>query len=73
MNLKVALFSGVVAALIGAMIGIALAHISQRELRKHVIVVGGASLGFVVGATSSMMMQQKQENADDYSDTDRLK
>lgn len=73
MNLKVVLFSGIVTALIGAMVGVALAHISQRELRKQAILVGGASLGFVLGATSSIIMQQKQERAEDYHDIDHLK
>ncbi|PSF39343.1 hypothetical protein C7H19_00715 [Aphanothece hegewaldii CCALA 016] len=73
MNFRVVIFSGIVAAFIGAMIGVALAHISQRELRKQAILVGGASLGFVVGATSSMIMQQKQERSEDYGEIDRLK
>lgn len=66
MNFRVVIFSGIMTALVGVMVGLALAYISQRELRKNVIVVGGASLGFVLGATSSMVMQQKQDNADDY-------
>lgn len=73
MNIRLILFSGLVTALVGVMVGLALAYISQRELRKNAIVVGGASLGFMLGATSSMMMQQKQERADDYHDLDGLK
>jgi uncharacterized membrane protein AbrB (regulator of aidB expression) len=73
MNLKSILLSGVITALIGAMVGVALAHISQRELRKQSILIGGATLGFVLGATTSAIMQQKQERAEDYRDIDQLK
>jgi presenilin-like A22 family membrane protease len=61
MNIRTILFSGIIAALIGAMIGLAITRISQREARAKAIIIGGASLGFIVGAVQESIRQQKDQ------------
>ncbi|NJL83302.1 MAG: hypothetical protein HC890_10745 [Chloroflexaceae bacterium] len=62
MNLKLVIFSGLMTALIGAMIGLGVAKISQRELRTKIIVITGASLGFAIGAAYESVRSQPREN-----------
>ncbi len=72
MNIKVILFSGIITALIGAMIGLAIAHISQRDLRTKAIVIGGATLGFVIGAAQCAIREQAKERDREFGESDRL-
>lgn len=59
MNIRTIIFSGIIAGLIGAMIGLAITRISQRESRAKAIIIGGASLGFIVGVAQESIRQQK--------------
>ena len=59
MNIRTIIYSGVMTALIGLVIGLALTHISQRELRRNRIVFGGAILGFGIGAFYDAVRQEK--------------
>jgi positive regulator of sigma E activity len=70
MNFRVVLSSGIMTALVGMMIGLAISHISQREERKTVHIVGGAVVGFLVGAGMSTILQQRQQQEKEYGDTD---
>lgn len=58
-------------ALIGAVLGTAVAHIGQRANRTQVIVLGGATLGFLGGALQETIRQQKREHESDYEESDR--
>lgn len=60
MNIKIILFNGIMAAVMGAMLGIAVAHIGQRQGRERVIMTGGAVLGFIVGAVQGCISQQRE-------------
>ena len=61
MNVKTIIFSGIMTALIGAMLGLAINHISQRDARKNVALVVGSTLGFVIGAGYEAIQQNKPE------------
>ncbi len=61
MNIKTIIFSGIMTALIGAMLGLAINHISQRTSRKPVAVIGGAVLGFVIGSAYQAVQQNKPD------------
>ncbi len=61
MNIKTIIFSGIMTALIGAMLGLAINHISQRTSRKPVAVIGGAVLGFVIGSAYEAVQQNKPD------------
>ena len=61
MNIKTIIFSGIMTALIGAMLGLAINHISQRTARKPVAVIGGAVLGFVIGSAYEAVQQNKPD------------
>jgi hypothetical protein len=68
MNFRVVLASGIMSALVGMMLGLAVSYISQRETRKEIGIVGGATVGFVVGAGMCMILQQKREKEGEYMD-----
>lgn len=71
MNIRVVIFSGIMTALIGAMIGLALTTISHRERRKPIIIVGGASLGFVIGTFQEAVRQQKRQRDEEFGESDQ--
>lgn len=62
MNIRTIIYSGIMTALIGAMLGLAINHISQRESRKTVAVVSGAILGFVIGSGYEAIQQNKPDD-----------
>ena len=59
--MRIVIFAGIMNALIFAMLGLGVNHISQRHARKSVAVVGGAILGFVVGSGYQIVLQCKQD------------
>jgi hypothetical protein len=65
MNLKTMLFSGVINAMIVAMIALAVNYISGREHRRTIVVTGGAILGFVTGCAFQCIKQQKNDRFED--------
>lgn len=69
MNIRVILFSGIMTALIGAMIGIAVGHISNRQPRKIVILSGGAIVGFVLGSAQEAIRQQNRQRSEQEEET----
>ena len=68
MNIRMIIFSGIMTALIGAMIGLAIVKISQRELRTKAIIIGGASLGFGIGAAYQAIRQEKEEREEEFGE-----
>ena len=72
MNAKSIILAGIMSALIGAMLGLAINHISQRESRRKLAVIAGASLGFILGAGSTAIRQNANESGD-FGREDRYK
>ncbi|HAC66202.1 MAG TPA: hypothetical protein DCF68_22375 [Cyanothece sp. UBA12306] len=70
MNIRVIIYSGIMTALVGAMFGLAVTKISQREQRKPILIVGGATLGFVIGAFQASVREQNKLRNEDLGDTD---
>ena len=64
MNVKSIILAGIMSALIGAMLGLAINYISQRESRRKIAVIAGASLGFILGAGSTAIRQNANESED---------
>lgn len=64
MNAKSIILAGIMSALIGAMLGLAINYINQRESRRKIAVIGGASLGFILGAGSTAIRQNANESED---------
>ena len=46
-------------ALIGAMLGLAINHISERPSRRPIALIVGSGLGFVIGAAYQAIEQEK--------------
>ena len=67
MNYRMIVFSGIMVALVGAMVGIAVSRMSdhaavvRRELSGRRFAIVGASLGFVMGAGYEAVRQQKPD------------
>ena len=66
MNMRIVIFAGIMNALIFAMLGLGVNHISQRHARKSVAVVGGAILGFVVGSGYQIVLQCKHDEEENF-------
>ena len=73
MNIKKVIFAGIITALIGAMFGLALTKIAQREQRKPILIIGGATLGFLIGAFQESIQQQRKLRDEEYDDSDTWK
>ena len=61
MNIRTIIYSGIMTALIGAMLGLGINHISQRASRRPVALIGGAVLGFVIGSGYEAIQQNKPD------------
>ncbi len=61
MNVRTIIFSGIMTALIGAMLGLAINYISQRSARRPMTIIGGAVLGFVIGSGYEAIHQNKPD------------
>ncbi len=73
MNVKKIIFAGIITALIGAMFGVAVTKIAQREQRRKIMLITGATLGFVIGTFQESVQQQKKIRDDDYGDVNSWK
>ena len=62
MNIRTIIFSGIMTALVGAMLGLAINYISQRDSRRPISVIGGAVLGFVIGSAYEAIQQNKPDD-----------
>lgn len=78
MNIKLVIFSGVITALIGAVIGLAAAKIGSRDfnqlryesqfyqnLNERYYALVGASLGFAVGVGQECIRELKTQREDE--------
>ena len=74
MNYRMIIFSGIMAALMGAMIGVAVSRMSEhaaivrRELSGRRFAIVGASLGFVIGAGYEAVRQEKVRREDEFGE-----
>jgi acyl-[acyl carrier protein]--UDP-N-acetylglucosamine O-acyltransferase len=61
MNYRSIIFSGIMSALVFAMIGLAIGRIAQKVERRKVIVIGGATLGFAIGVFQQAVIEHKNQ------------
>lgn len=73
MNIRTMIFNGLMTALIGAMIGLAIAHIGQKETRRRPILVTGAILGFSIGIFQEGIRQQRRLKEKEYGESESYK
>ena len=60
MNIRMLVFSGIITALVGALLGLVVAHIAERESRQKTAVVVGSTLGFAIGVGYEAMQQNRE-------------
>ena len=60
MNIRMLVFSGIITALVGALLGLVIAHIAERESRQKAAVVVGSTLGFAIGVGYEAMQQNRE-------------
>ena len=65
MNVKTIIYTGIMTAIFGAMLGLAVNYISQRTLRRSDDVIVGAVLGLVCGSAYSCVVQSVEKNKSD--------
>ena len=64
MNIRMLVFSGIMTALAGALLGLVVAHIAERESRQKAAVVVGATLGLAIGVGYEAMQQNRERETD---------
>ena len=64
MNIRMLIFSGIMTALAGALLGLVVAHIAERESRQQAAVIVGSSLGFAIGVGYEAMQQSRERETD---------
>ena len=60
MNLRMEIFTGIMTALSGALLGIVVVHIAERESRQRVAIVVGSTVGFAIGVGYEAMQQNRE-------------
>ena len=58
--MRMLIFSGIMTALAGALLGLVVAHIAENEHRQKAAVVVGATLGFSIGVGYEAMQQNRE-------------
>ena len=51
-------------ALVGALLGLVVAHIAERESRQKTAIVVGSTLGFAIGVGYEAMQQNRERETD---------
>lgn len=64
MNLKMLVFTGVITALVGSLLGLVVTHIAEKESRQKIAVIVGSTLGFAIGSGYEAMQQNCQREID---------
>ncbi len=59
------IFSGIMTAIVGAFLGVIIAHIAERESRRPVAIVVGSGLGFAIGVGYEAMQQNREKEETD--------
>lgn len=65
MNFRMLIFSGVMTALAGAVLGIVVGHVSPMQSRRPIIIMVGSTLGFLIGTGYEAVQQYKDEEVDE--------
>jgi hypothetical protein len=60
MNLRMLIFTGIMTALSGALLGIVVVHLAERESRQRIAIVVGSTVGFAIGVGYEAMQQNRE-------------
>ena len=60
MNIRMLIFSGIITALVGAFLGLIVAHAAERESRRAIAVAAGSGLGFAIGMGYEAVQQNRE-------------
>lgn len=60
MNLRMLIFTGIMTALSGALLGVVVVHLAERESRQRVAIVVGSTVGFAIGVGYEAMQQNRE-------------
>lgn len=59
-NFKILIFTGIITAIAGALLGLIVAHIAERESRQKTAIIVGSTLGFTIGVGYEAMQQSRE-------------
>ncbi|MBE9047026.1 hypothetical protein IQ255_21930 [Pleurocapsales cyanobacterium LEGE 10410] len=60
-NFRMLFFTGVMTAIVGALLGLVVAHIAERESRQKTAIIVGSTLGFAIGVGYEAMQQNREQ------------
>lgn len=64
MNFKMLIFSGIMTALAGAMLGLVVNYTTSARSRQPIFIIAGSTLGFAIGVGYEAVQQNKHEKTD---------
>lgn len=64
MNIRMLIFSGIMTAMVGSLLGLVVVHIAERESRVKAAVIVGTTLGFGIGVGYEAMQQNREREID---------
>ena len=59
-NFRMLFFTGIMTAIVGALLGLVVAHIAERESRQKTAIIVGSTLGFAIGVGYEAMQQSRE-------------
>ena len=63
-NVKMLIFSGIMTAIVGGLLGLIVAHIAERESRQKAAIIVGFTLGMGIGVGYEAMQQSRERETD---------
>ncbi|WP_253274178.1 hypothetical protein [Myxosarcina sp. GI1] len=57
-------FTGILTAFAGGLLGLVIAHIAEKESRQTIAIVVGSSLGLAIGVGYESMQQNRERETD---------
>jgi hypothetical protein len=60
MNLRMLIFTGIITAHVGALLGVVAVHIAEKESRQTAAVLVGSTVGFAIGVGYEAMQQNRE-------------
>jgi hypothetical protein len=60
MNLRMLIFTGIMTALSGALLGVVAVHIAEKESRQTAAIFVGSTVGFAIGVGYEAIQQNRE-------------
>ncbi|NJL53450.1 MAG: hypothetical protein HC930_17110 [Hydrococcus sp. SU_1_0] len=60
MSLRMLIFTGIITAHVGALLGVIVVHIAEKESRQTAAILVGSTVGFAIGVGYEAIQQNRE-------------